>query len=131
MQKHEKLTKREKLLIGAAITTACVAGYFGYKKGLHRSVIALVSKNSLLETRVKTLQEAASEGLYEEAIATVTRKINHLKDQIAYCADRLSTNGNDIQTENALNGYKAKLDVLLERKHNFVEAQKTYELIVN
>ena len=131
MHKHEKLTKREKTIIGAAVVTTCIVGYFGYKKGLHRSVIALVSKNDLLEARVKNLQEAASEGLYEEAIATVTRKINHLKDQIAYCTDRMSANGNDIQTENALNTYKAKLDVLMERKHNFIEAQKTYELIVN
>ena len=88
-------------------------------------------KNSLLENKVKVLQEAASEGLYEEAIATVTRKINHLKDQIEYCANRLSTTGNDIQTAIALNNYKMKLGVLMARKNNFIEAQKTYELIAD
>lgn len=85
----------------------------------------------MLEAKIENLQEAASEGLYEEAIATVTRKINHLKDQIAYCTDRLSVNGNDIQTENALTSYKAKLDVLIGRKLHFLEAQKTYELLVD
>ena len=127
----KKLTKREKLLICIAMGTACAAGYFGYKYGIHRSITALANKNSLLENKVKILQEAASEGLYEEAIATVTRKINHLKDQIEYCANRLSTNGNDIQTEIALNNYKMKLGVLMARKNDFIEAQKTYELIAD
>ena len=56
---------------------------------------------------------------------------NHLKDQIEYCANRLSTNGNDIQTEIALNNYKMKLGVLMARKNNFIEAQKAYELIAD
>ena len=29
MHKHEKLTKREKTIIGAAVVTTCIAGYFG------------------------------------------------------------------------------------------------------
>lgn len=128
---NKKLTKREKLMIAAAIVCAATAGYFGYAFGTKHIFNDLVSKNNLLESKVKNLQEAASEGLYEEAIATVTRKINHLKDQIEYCANRLLTDRNDIQTEIALNGYKAKLDILLARKANFVEAQKAYELIVD
>lgn len=140
MHNHEKLTKREKIvIIGATVVTTCIAGYFGYKylnevkleKVLNESVSALANKNDLLEAKIENLQEAASEGLYEEAIATVTRKINHLKDQIAYCTDRLSVNVNDIQTENALTSYKAKLDVLMGRKLHFLEAQKTYELLVD
>lgn len=140
MHNHEKLTKREKIvIIGATVVTTCIAGYFGYKylngvkleKVLNESVSALTNKNDLLEAKIENLQEAASEGLYEEAIATVTRKINHLKDRIAYCTDRLSVNGNDVQTENALTSYKAKLDVLMGRKLHFLEAQKTYELLVD
>ena len=131
MKINKKLTKREKMLICIAIVTTCTAGYFGYKYGLRRSITDLANKNNLLENKVKVLQEAASEGLYEEAIATVTRKINHLKDQIEYCANRLSTNGNDTQTEIALNNYKAKLGVLMARKDNFIEAQKAYELIAD
>ena len=131
MKINKKITKREKMLICIAIATTCTAGYFGYKYGLHRYITALANKNNLLENKVKVLQEAASEGLYEEAIATVTRKINHLKDQIEYCANRLSTNGNDTQTEIALNNYKAKLGVLIARKDNFIEAQKAYELIAD
>ena len=101
----KNLTKRERLLICISIGTSCAVGYFGYKYGMHRSITALANKNSLLENKVKVLQEAASEGLYEEAIATVTRKINHLKDQIEYCANRLYTNGNDIQTDIVLYYY--------------------------
>lgn len=129
--KIKKFTKTEKVLIGTAIVCTCAAGYFGYKYGLRHTFNALADKNNALESKIKVLQEAASEGLYEEAIATVTRKINHIKDQVAYCTDRLSTNTNDFQTENALASYTAKLDVLMARKNNFVEAQKTYELIVD
>ena len=125
------LTKVEKLFVCVGVGTTCAAGYFVYIYGMRRSITTLSNKNSLLENKVKVLQEAASEGLYEEAIATVTRKINHLKDQIEYCANRLSTNGNDIQTEIALNNYKMKLGVLMARKNNFIEAQKTYELIAD
>lgn len=127
----KKFNKREKMLLVIGIAFDCTAGYFGYRYGLKQSVNDLVRKNDLLENKVKNLQEAASEGLYEEAIATVTRKINHLKDQIDYCTDRLTTNCNDIQTENALINYKEKLGVLMVRKTNFIEAQKAYELIVD
>lgn len=131
MEKCKKFTTREKLFITAAIACACAAGYFGYRYGMKHAFDDLVNKNALLESKVKNLEEAASEGLYEEAIATVTRKINHLKDQIEYCVNRLATNSNDIQTENALINYKEKLNVLMARKTNFVEAQKAYELIVD
>lgn len=131
MKKFKELTKREKVLICAAVVTTCTAGYFGYRYGLRCSIADLTSKNNILENKVKVLQEAASEGLYEEAIATVTRKINHLKDQIEYCTNRLSTNGSDIQTEIALNNYRDKLSVLVARKGNFIEAQKAYELITD
>ena len=131
MKKNRKLTRNEKLLLLVALATTCTAGYFGYKYGLSKTVKELLNKNDLLEHRLDNLQEAASEGLYEEAIATVTRKINHVKDQIEYCGNRLLSNKNDFQTEAALNAYKEKLIVLLKRKNNFIEAQKTYELIVS
>ena len=67
--KWAKSLQKGKLLICIAMGTTCTAGYFGYKYGMHRSITTLANKNSLLENKVKVLQEATSEGLYEEAIA--------------------------------------------------------------
>ena len=80
---EKKLTKKEKALICATFVGAGIAGYFGIKY--------FNSKNKIivLEDNVNTLMEAASEGLYEEAEATVTRKINHVKDQIEHMPIKL------------------------------------------
>lgn len=122
---EKKLTKKEKVLIGAAVVGAGVAGYFGVKY--------LNSKNKIivLEDNVNTLMEAASEGLYEEAEATVTRKVNHIKDQIEYCIKRLDSNPADKQTRESLEKYRIKLDLLSNRKAKFVKAQDVYRIIVD
>lgn len=62
----EKLTKREKIMLGVTAVGLAAMGCFIYYN----------SK----ETRV--LKEACSEGLFEEAIATVTRKLNSRKDKL-------------------------------------------------
>lgn len=127
---NEKLSKREKVMLGVGFVGVCAAGYFGYRYGVYQTGNKSSDKINSLETKVKILQEAASEGLYEEAIATVTRKINHLKDQIEYCTSNLSINPNDFQAKASLNAYKAKLEILTSRKDNFLKAQKAYGLFV-
>lgn len=130
----EKLSKREKIIIsiviGTGVVSVCTAGYLGYRYGYTKARIETVDSINLLEAKVKTLQEAASEGLYEEAIATVTRKINYLKDRIEYCNKNLRLNPNDKQGKEILKKYEIKLDVLSNRKEDFLKAQKAYSLIV-
>ena len=72
MGKQKKLTKREKVLIGVAIATSCIAGYFGVKyfrqtkleKLLSEDVVKLKNSNLKLEDSVDTLMGAASEGVF-------------------------------------------------------------------
>lgn len=105
-----------------------VSGIFGYKAGKY--VNSLKSVIEVQEKQIDILNAAASEGLYEEAIATVTRKLNYLKDRIAYLSKQLAETPNDTQTKKALETYTERLSVLTERKRSFQEAQKAYEVIV-
>lgn len=69
MYKHEKLTKREKTIIGAAVVTTCIAGYFGYKylseiklaKQLFKDIGHLDEQSMSLEDSIDTLKAAMEE----------------------------------------------------------------------
>lgn len=63
MHKHEKLTKREKVvIIGAAVVTTCIAGYFGIKWfGLHKDLERLAEQSMSLEDSMETLRAAMEE----------------------------------------------------------------------
>ena len=102
----KKLTKREKILLGVSIVGAGVAGFIIYKQ--HDIIIkALLDKierekiitnidneNQVLKYDVQTLMEAASEGVFEEAIGTVNNKINHRTDKKKYLLEALEINPN-------------------------------------
>lgn len=106
-----------------------MSGIFGYKVGkLAKNVEVLTATNKILSREVDVLNAAASEGLYEEAIATVTRKINYLKDRVSYCSKQLVDTPNDSQTKKALESYSERLTILTERRKSFREAQKLYEI---
>ena len=76
-----------------------------------------------LKDKVKVLQEAASEGLYEEAIATTTRKINARKDKLEYLTERSIT---DKTVNKAIDKTKSELSILLKRRDAFQKAQDLY-----
>lgn len=122
MQKHEKLTKREKLLIGAAITTACVAGYFGIK------YISDYKQIRKLTEDTATLMAAASEGVFEEAIGTVNHKITYRVDKEKYLVEYLKSHPTNSETEKALSKVKSELTNLYSRRDKFEAAQKLYEI---
>lgn len=128
-EKSKKIAKQDAIKVVGIISVGILSGIFGYKVGkLAKSVEVLTTTNKTLSREVNVLNAAASEGLYEEAIATVTRKINYLKDQIAYCTKNLNLNPTDLDNQKALGKYRNKLDVLLDRKASFLEAQKLYEI---
>lgn len=62
MHNHEKLTKREKVIIGATVVTTCIAGYFGYKyfSGIKLKK-QLIEDYKYLEDSVDTLMAAMEE----------------------------------------------------------------------
>ena len=73
--------------------------------------------------RISTLYEAASEGLFEEAIATCTRKLNTRMDTIS----RLEKLKNlDQQCIDKLMKAKTEAGIFQERIYKFTEAQKLW-----
>lgn len=128
-EESKKITKQNAIKVVGIVGVGVLSGIFGYKVGkLAKNVEVLTATNKTLSREVNVLNAAASEGLYEEAIATVTRKINYLKDQISYCTKNLNLNPTDLDNQKALSKYRNKLDVLLDRKVSFLEAQKLYEI---
>ena len=136
----EKLTKREKILLGVSIIGAGVAGFIIYKQ--HDIIInALFDKierekiitnlnndNQVLKCDVQTLMEAASEGVFEEAIGTVNNKINHRTDKKKYLLEALKANPNSDEIKQALNKVNIELKNLFARKDKYIKAQALYEI---
>lgn len=120
--KSKKLTKREKLMIAAVIVCATTAGYFGYKYiGDHKQIVKLTDDTN-------TLMSAASEGLFDEALATVGRKIVYRKDKEKYLMNFLANNPKATPSKEALDRVQSELQDLMNRQHKFIEAQKLYEI---
>lgn len=122
MKKFKELTKREKVLICAAVVTTCAAGYFGVK------YIGDCKQIKKLANDTDTLMSAASEGLFEEALATVGRKIAYRKDREQYLLKQLATHPGELDLSNCLNRVQSELSVLTERQSKFLNAQKLYEI---
>ena len=136
----EKMTKREKVILGVSIGVSVaavgVAGYFGIKYvKANRQLTGAVTQNEYLDIviqtldrEVATLMEAASEGVFEEAIGTVNNKINHRTDRKKYLLERLTQLPDDIQTKAALEKVEFELTNLFKRKDKFTEAQAFYAI---
>ena len=128
-EESKKITKQNAIKVVGIVGVGVLSGIFGYKVGkLAKNVEVLTATNKILSREVDVLNAAASEGLYEEAIATVTRKINYLKDRVSYCSKQLVDTPNDSQTKKALESYSERLTILTERRKSFREAQKLYEI---
>lgn len=129
----KKMTKREKVILGVSIGLGVVAvgttGYFGVKcYSLNRENNLLQKTNDVLNDKVTTLMEAASEGVFEEAISTVNNKLNHRNDRKKYLLEQLSETPNDIQTKKTLEKVETELSNLLKRKDKFTKAQSFYAI---
>ena len=134
----EKITKREKVMLGVSIGVSVaaigVAGYFGVKyygntkenKILESANEMLKEANVVLTDKVTTLMEAASEGVFEEAIGTVNNKINHRTDRKKYLLERLVTNPDDKDAKALLEKVETELTNLFKRKDKFTAAQAFY-----
>lgn len=136
-EESKKITKQDVIKAAEIIGVGILSGIFGYKIGKMAKSVKIL-KNVVGEQNIRiewlekmndTLNAAASEGLYEEAIATVTRKLNYITDQVASYRKRISSNPNDMDAHRVLIKYQTKLEMLTERKKAFQEAQKIYEII--
>ena len=129
MKNYKKLTKREMLLVGAGIVCACAAGYFWYKYFNSVKFEDLLSKtNEELKDSVDTLMAAASEGVFEEALATVGRKIAYRKDRESYLLNQLVSHPGEKDLCDCLERVRSELSVLTERQNKFLASQKLYEI---
>lgn len=139
----KKMTRKEKILLGVSIVGACAAGYFGYKyysykndnqllenalKKADADLSTVIKQNHVLEYNVQTLMEAASEGVFEEAIGTVNNKINHRTDKKKYILEALKIKPDDEQSKEALNKVNIELSNLFSRKDKYTKAQTLYEI---
>lgn len=136
----KKMTKKEKILLGVSIVGMGVAGFIIYKqhniitKALldkieyERVITNLDNENQVLKWDVQTLMEAASEGVFEEAIGTVNNKINHRTDKKKYLLEALKTNPNSDEIKQALSKVNVELTNLFTRKDKYTKAQTLYEI---
>lgn len=139
----KKMTRKEKILLGVSIVGVCAAGYFGYKyysykndnqllenalKKADADLSTVIKQNHVLEYNVQTLMEAASEGIFEEAIGTVNNKINHRTDKKKYILEALKIKPDDEQSKEALNKVNIELSNLFSRKDKYTKAQTLYEI---
>lgn len=120
----KKLTKREKaILTVSAVTvtiTSALAVYFGVKYFSDHGQVTKLADNT------NTLMSAASEGLFDEALATVGRKIAYRKDREEYLFKRLLSHPGEKDLCNCLERVRSELNVLTERQSKFLAAQKLY-----
>lgn len=87
VQRHAK-----KILFATGVVVAAGAYYMLKKhdleiKDLTDVNLYLQKSNDKLKDDVDTLMAAASEGLFEEALATTTRKLNSRKDRLQFLID--------------------------------------------
>lgn len=135
-KERQPLTKREKVLLGLVVVGVGVAGYFGYKyfgsaklvDKLRDELCETAKDKSMLIEAVNTLMEAASEGVFEDAIGTTNNKINYRLDKKKYLTEAFELNPNDVDIKNKLNIVNTELKNLFTRKDKFTKAQMLYEI---
>ena len=126
VQRHAK-----KILFATGVVVAAGAYYMLKKhdleiKDLIRDNDILKEANETLRDDNQTLMEAASEGLFEEAIATVTRKINGRKDQLEFLDMQLKEGNNEVIQK--INKITNELNILSIRRDKFIKAQTLLEI---
>ena len=75
-----------------------------------------------------TLMEAASEGLFEEAISKVTNKINYRLDRKEYLEKALEKCPEDMDLKVAYEKIVEELSILFTRRDKFEDAQAIFEI---
>lgn len=75
-----------------------------------------------------TLMEAASEGLFEDAISKVTNKINYRLDRKEVLERALEKYPDDTQTKEAFNKVVEELEMLFARRDKYEMSQAIFEI---
>lgn len=112
----EKLTKKEKVLIGVSLVGVGVAGYFGYKYLDAKKTIELLSKEKEdVNDRLNFIEFLVIESnCIPHALQNGNNKLSRVQGKIAAQTERLLLKPNDIQTQKALSNHKAEEAKLIE-----------------
>ena len=126
IQRHAK-----KILVAGGLVVSAGAAYILYKHNVdlkNKDTVINGLAELLKDTREDkdTLMEALSEGVFEEAIATVTRKINSRKDKLTFLEIQLNEGNNQVLTK--IEELKFEIAELIRRKEKFLEGQHLYEI---
>ena len=105
-----------KILAATLGVTTCVLGVALVKSEIGKKI--LEETDHTLKDKVDTLEEALTEGVFEEAIATTTRKIDYKKDKLDFIASR-----NDKGDSQIVSKLKREIEILTERRDAFAKAQ--------
>lgn len=139
IQRHAK-----KILVAGGLVVGAGAAYILYKHNvdikniLDKHDVELKNKDIVIDglsevlkdTREdnRTLMEALSEGVFEEAIATVTRKINSRKDKLTFLERQLEKGNTADEVLAKIEEITFEISELIRRKEAFLEGQKLYEI---
>ena len=139
IQRHAK-----KILVAGGLVVSAGTAYMMYKHGLeikdllNKHDVELKNKDVVIEglsevlkdTREdnRTLMEALSEGVFEEAIATVTRKINSRKDKLTFLERQLEKGNTADEVLAKIEEITFEIAELIRRKESFLEGQHLYEI---
>lgn len=129
--KEVVIENKHYIFAGIACTSTCVLGYLLFKevkvnKILKDDNIKLLRKNCVvhdLKDQVETVQEAMSEGMIQEAIATTARKLNARIDK----RDRLLNMSKlDIYRQKELEKTEEEIKVFTRRMTAFSKLRLKY-----
>lgn len=139
IQRHAK-----KILVAGGLVVSAGAAYILYKHNVDIKNILdkhdkeLKQKDAmiqgldlvLLETQKDktTLMEAASEGLFEDAISKVTNKINYRLDRKEYLEKALAKCPEDMDLKETYDRVIKELEMLFARRDKYAMAQIVYEI---
>lgn len=131
MSKFKSFIKKngKKIVIGVGlIALAGVGGYFGYKYvDLNNKYIKVSGELDVNTIKTDILYEAASEGLFEQAIATTIRKLDYRRDRIKALEEHLKWS-NDHKECIQLDLFRKENSILENRLVLFEKAQEAYEI---
>lgn len=135
MNKAKEFMKKngKKVLIGAGIVLGVGLGY-KYVSATKVSIKALTEMNSVQQALIEDLYEdkqiimkAATEGVFEQAIARTVRKIDYRKERILAISENIKWTHDKAQSI-MLDQYIAETSRLEERLESYQLAQAVFEI---
>lgn len=106
------------IFVDTLVLSTCILGVALVKSEIGKKI--LEETDYALKNKVDTLEAALTEGVFEEAIATTTRKIDYRKDRLSFIRDTKDTRKFNKQ---AISNLEREIDILTERRDAFKKVQ--------